>query len=728
VSADEATEIGARDPLFWCAVGSAAALLLVLAWPLLEGELYVFSDLGRFHVPVRYFYSQALAAGDSFLWFPYEFTGFHLHGEGQGAFAHPLNWIQYRLLSFHAAFSLELMRTYLVLLSGTFALLVRWRVSWAAAAFGAVLFSFGSFNFLHFEHMNFTAIVAHVPWIWFAADVALESPDPRSVVLARLALIGLVASQGLHGHPQAMWMSFVGIAAWASTWLAGGFVTRRERILRERFVALGPLAATMLLGVALAAIQLLPQWDALAISQRADPGSGHANRYALAPINVVQLVAPYLFSGRTVGSNTAGFAFYCGAAVLPLAVWGCLRGRRLAAHWPVLRFGAGLAGFGFVLALGEQGFLYRLQEMLPVVGLFRAPGRYVMLAELGLVLMAVTAFADLASRRDERWPPAWRTLWPLAIPLAIAALVVAVIGQPGVQSAHPAWETGAPIQVAAGVILIAITTALVVAAVRGHRSALFALVVVTAADLGFYGLSYVRVLPTVELGEWAEFGVAPPVGPDQRLEHGPAVFTLRGVRLAGGYAAMTPERVLPIGLGRSPTAAIDPAALRAARRVAGIPVASSSGSTAAALPRVRLVASAEATEDVLTRIGQIDVGSTALVESPVAIGPGPVGEVRVIGDRPGLLRAQTDTVSPQLLVFSERHHPGWRGDRGATPCEVVPVYGDFMGCVVPPGRHDIELRFEPPSFTWGLRVSLIALLVALLWCGAPIIRVPRARS
>ncbi len=727
--ADEATDIRARDPLFWCAAGCSVALLLALAWPLLNGQLYVLSDLGRFHVPVRYFYSQALAAGDSFLWFPYEFTGFYLHGEGQGAFAHPLNWLQYRLLPFHVAFSLELMRTYLMLVAGTFALLVRWRVSFAAAAFGSLVFSFGSFNFLHFDHMNFTAIVAHLPWMLLAADVALESSNPRSASLARFALILLVASVGLHGHPQVMWMALVAFGGWALTWLLGGFPGRRVWVPRERLVALGPLALALVLGVSLAAIQLLPQWDALGTSLRADPGSGHANSYALAPINIVQLVAPYLFVDRTVGSNTAGFAFYCGAAVLPLAVWSCLRGRRLRALWPMLRFGALLAVFGSVLALGEQGGLYRLQELLPVVGLFRAPGRYVMLSELGLALMATAAFADLASRRDGASTPAWRTLWPLAMPLGVAALVALVIGLPSVQAAHPGWEIAGTGQTATGVALIAIATALVIASARGHRLALYALVVVTAVDLGVYGLSYVRSLPTVRLAEWAGIGDPPPVAPDQRIERGPTVLTLRGVRLASGYAAMTPDRVLPIGLDRNPIPAPDPTLLRHARLVAGIPVASSrAGRAIEPLPRVRLVVAAEATDAVLDRIGRIDVASTALVARPLEIGPGPIGAVRVLEDRPGLLRVQTDTLTPQLLVFSERHHPGWHGDRGGTVCDVVPVYADFMGCVVPPGRHFIELRFEPRSFTAGMRVSLVAALLTVLWCARPIIRTSRAGS
>jgi hypothetical protein len=263
--------------------------------------------------------------------------------------------------------------------------------------------------------------------------------------------------------------------------------------------------------------------------------------------------------------------------------------------------------------------------------------------------------------------------------------------------------------VIAGVLLIAAATALVAAAARGRRVALVGLIVLTAGDLGAYGLGYVRAMPTVGLAEWAGFGNPPPVPEGLRLERGPAALTLREVRLAGGYAAMRPDRTLPVGRDPAETAGIDAATLRNARRVASVVPAGRARDAGSPMPRARLVAHAEVTDAVLDRLGAIDVRRTALVAEPLAIGPGPPGEARITLDRPGHLRVETDAPTARLLVVSERHHAGWRGDRGPTPCQPIAVYADLLGCVVPPGRHEVELVFEPWSFVWGRRVSLASL-------------------
>ena len=219
MSVDEAKGSWARDPLFALGVLASAGVLLAFAWPLLLGEVYVHSDLGRFHVPMRHFFAEALAQGDSFLWVPYEFTGFYLHGEGQAVLAHPLNLLQYWLLPFRAAFAVELLRSYVFMVFGTFLLLRRFGSDRPGAAFGALAFTFGSFNFLHFMHMNFTGIVSHVPWILLAADVALESRSVRAVATARLGIALLVASQLLHSHPQVTWMSLVVLGIYSVHWM-----------------------------------------------------------------------------------------------------------------------------------------------------------------------------------------------------------------------------------------------------------------------------------------------------------------------------------------------------------------------------------------------------------------------------------------------------------------------------------------------------------------------------
>ena len=49
------------------------------------------------------------------------------------------------------------------------------------------------------------------------------------------------------------------------------------------------------------------------------------------------------------------------------------------------------------------------------------------------------------------------------------------------------------------------------------------------------------------------------------------------------------------------------------------------------------------------------------------------------------------------------------------PVSVLRAYGDFMGCVVEGGEQRVEFRFEPASFTWGLRISLVSLCAAVGW-------------
>jgi len=70
----------------------------------------------------------------------------------------------------------------------------------------------------------------------------------------------------------------------------------------------------------------------------------------------------------------------------------------------------------------------------------------------------------------------------------------------------------------------------------------------------------------------------------------------------------------------------------------------------------------------------------------------------------------------QLLVLSESFDEGWTATVDGRPVRVMRVNGDFLGCVVPAGTHQVALVFAPAHLAWGARVSLGALFVAaLLW-------------
>jgi uncharacterized membrane protein YfhO len=39
----------------------------------------------------------------------------------------------------------------------------------------------------------------------------------------------------------------------------------------------------------------------------------------------------------------------------------------------------------------------------------------------------------------------------------------------------------------------------------------------------------------------------------------------------------------------------------------------------------------------------------------------------------------------------------------------------FRGVIVATGRHQIEFRYEPASFAWGIRLMLLATAAAAFW-------------
>jgi hypothetical protein len=162
------------------AAACSAALVAPLLGPLLTGRIFVYNDLTWFHLPLRYLYQQALRSGDTVLWTPSIFSGLYLHGEGQAGLFHPWHQLLYRALPLGAAFNLELVASYPASFAGMVWFLRRLRFSRPAALFGAMLFAFSGFALLHHHHVNMVAIVAHLPWLLAAADVAIVDERPRS--------------------------------------------------------------------------------------------------------------------------------------------------------------------------------------------------------------------------------------------------------------------------------------------------------------------------------------------------------------------------------------------------------------------------------------------------------------------------------------------------------------------------------------------------------------------
>ncbi len=738
----ESYPIRSNSWVFGTLVVVIAALLLALAWPMLRGEVYLADDLGDFHLPLRAFYAQQLTHSEPFDWCPELYCGFYFTGEGQAGGYHPLHWVLYRTLPLSLAFDMECWLSYPLMLIGLYAFFRRLRLSRESALFGAAVFTFGGFNLLHFVHPNAIAVIAHLPWMLCAIDIALRSKNAKYRCWSWVAVGVLTGSQLLLGYPQ--YVLYSAFVEFGYLLLVGWNMPARSRAVVRGITC---WTAALLLGTLIAGVQLLPTFDLLQHSVRQNTDHPLATQGSLHPFNLLQLVAPYLLNNRVVGENTHELGLYIGAMPLALAVWHLTNRNNRHRIQLVSAAAVVAAAFGLLWSFGSFGPLVWLQEHTPLVNKFRLPCRAIVVFQLGMATLAALGFGDLVSRQSTQVAATQTTqlrrLWLLPI-VALALATVAPIVWPACVSAWPL--------VIVGPVLLLGATCLIQLASSGARWALPMLVFFTAADLAVYGMSESIWQRTQPLAEFIKQIDVPPTDPQCRLaadlacgqesvpgENGLRVgdrILLTGWKRADGYAGLEPARQLDYrqpaalqlaGVGWISDRAADVISAELQRKVAAvdkapehwIPLPNPS-------PRVRLVSVTIFSSDPAHDLCKI-AENQAIVDEPLELPTSPVGKAILVVDRPGHIVVESNCPTQQLLVVNESYYPGWTTTIDGHDAKPLRVNGDFLGVVTPTGRHEICLEFQPDSLRIGRLVSCfgLGLLVVTFVLGATLFRSAR---
>ena len=709
-------------------LATAGLLLAALAAPLALGKVFVHNDIGCHLIPWRAYLADRLHAGEPTAWCPGLFGGYYFLGEGGGV-AHPAIRALYSVAPLGAAVDLEIIFPYASMLVGLPLLLTRWGVRRDAAVVGGMVFAFGGPNFVHYIHPSLMVAYGHLPWLLLSADVALRSPSPRRVAWARAAVALLTTSQLLYAHVQAVWIAGLAEGSYAL------FVAWQAPEARRRLVG---WAAFKGLGCLGGAAQLLPLWESFRESARARPSPTYVAMGSVPPLNLIQWVAPYLTASGVVMPPMAfdggilapvatrhndwrvhEFTLYCGAAVPVLLTWLLVRGRTLlprganALAVAALVFGAA----ALVLSFGDYTPLFALTRRVPVIGGFRVPGRYLALVQLAVAVLSALAYGSLAlASSSNAEKTAWRRLWPLAAPPVLAVLACLAHRLP--PALWPWYVRGeflaATPWMLAGPALVTASAGLVALAARGSRAAVLALPVLLAADLAAYAARAVLITPPRDIAEYRDARPIPPqiaagsrVAFDKLHIVDQDVYMMKGLRPIDGYASLPPRRNLSYKTDASLRVAgvewvLKKDELSPWRRVEG------------ALPRARLVNSTvllRATEETLQTV---DAATTAIVMHPTPTLPdAPPGTARIVRDRPGSIDVLAEAPALQFLIISESFHHGWRVAVDGRRTQPYRAYGDFIGCLVPGGRHRVNLRFRPASETLGFWISAASVAIML---------------
>lgn len=698
----------------FAAVVSAIVMTLIFALPLFQGVIYTEDDLIAQVLPLRAFYQQCLRTGGDFIWMPGLHMGFYLHGEGHVGMYHPAHWLLYRFLPLDSALNIELIGSYPLLLIGMYLFLRRHALPAFAALFGAFTFTYCGFVLNHYVHLPYATSLAHLPWLLLAVNTILTTEKPCRVYVAAVMLTLLTASQFLLGQPHPMyWCLIIEIAYAVYLW-------PQSRGLHRYFHAVIALELALLIG----AVQWLPSKEAVERSVRAETTYEFSTADSLHPLNFLQFFSPYMYHRRMYGPISWD-AVYIGAATLVLALWIAFHPPRGPAARRFVMFLCMLAVAGLVLALGKYTPLYRIVWQVPVLNLFRAPGRHIVITHFALSTLAAIALAAVSTKR-EGGGDSRSTMWLAGLPAAAAWVIAAVYFVALFLPDAPLKTTiTSGRNVLIGAVLFTISAILTTEGVKGRYWAIPALILFAAVDISLYSfrhkdrMSLAYILDNIELPpDMSSYRVTSYYQPN----FGVNTPTMKGVRLHAGHLGLVPVKVLDydtdaalrvasigwkkVPYGDWPEAAFQPDRGERWERVPD------------PMPRARLVPNAVVSGNMAEDIKRLDLRSTALVGSPIELGGGEPGDVELLDDRPGDITLLATAPVRQLVVVSESYHPGWRAYVDGREATVVAVYGDFIGCVVGPGEHRVRFDFDPRSLRDGKRLAVVGLVLLGIYSAA----------
>jgi hypothetical protein len=729
-----------RDVLqrYWPILVLIAAPLILFA-PLLIGRVWYWG------VPLLQFYPWQRLAAESYqagqlpLWNSLVGNGAPLAANLQTGAFYPLNFLHLLLPTEYAMGYTAILH---VILAGLFmyAYLRALKLSPLAALIGALAFDLNGFLI---ARAGFFSVTAAVPWLaaWlWRAEKLQQASDQRSA-FSDACWLALVMGLGvLAGHAQTAVYGLILVAFYFLWRVFSNRKTRRRSIPRS----LIPFAVAVLLGLSLAAIQLLPAAELTRESQRAG-GLDYTQimTHSFWPLRLLTMLSPDFF-GNPAQNNFWGYNNYWENAayigVIPIllalyAIWNRLR--RKAAQGPI-GFLATAAVVSLILALGWFTPIYPfLYQTVPGFALFQGPARWLIVTLVALCALAGFGMQHVLDYGVSR--KATTRLIFLGLALSLAGLAASFILKGRAETFGPATLQLGALLILAGWLF---------------RSDLqkpkwtTALVLVVALDL-----------------ITAQFALNPTLPPDiyRASNHTAAALKADGsigrtftfardeaaIKFGTYLAHQTPEGVTQFdGFGPNDLnfwlnerAALLPNAAM----IDGVPSANNFDSLLVgryqnlldqiedlsldqALPLLSqmhvgyIVSPQELDLPIVTRTPDVTVYRNDRVlprawaaaqnidlQNVSAIMPGSV--IESLTDSGNTVTIRASLPQAGWLILSDTFYPGWRALVDGTPAEIVLVNGAFRAAPVPAGMSTIEFRYEPQSVSIGLLVSLVSLVI-----------------
>ena len=702
------------------------ALLLfafALTWPLVAGQGLYWGDIDLYFLPMLRFAQQRLSSGYIPLWNPLILSGQPFLGNPQMSMLYPSTF----LLAFCSAWrTLAIGSVAHLFLTGalTYLFLLRWCVQRSPALAGAFVYtgSAALMGRLQFPPMVQTA--PYLPGILLCVDLCID----RASAIFVPALACMVALCLLAGHPQFAFLSLGCASAYAVARLAArpavlaGVPNHPAAVARQAV----RLSTGLVLGMAAAAVQLLPAMQLVAESSRDRMTPAMANRFYVQVQHLLTIIWPFGLGHPSLGNYWGGGnawepALFIGWAPLPVMVFAVLKCGRDR----TVRFWGSTLLVTLWLSMGVPAGLYWLAfYVVPGVSRFHDPARFAILAVFSSCALTAVGWDTFLLRK--RPPRGVRLAFPLLVAVPLAAYGPPWNPVVSRDTHRKNFETS--VNLAAHALLP-----------RGgriyepvHEHFWQRYITAGYADYGispawFEGAAGSALMPNSNMfaGVLSASGYEPvPLSAPAELDGLSRLALRRGQpdfpRLAGLTAArlvVTPRGIVPHDPGLDEARSVGPITsklllnsprawcVREVRAVHGRMRVNAAMCSPAFDPfRIAVVSSSAG-------LPEASVNST---QSTLPLQPLPHMVVDLAERRKWLVDCGE---SPALLVDSDSAYPGWRAVVDGVPGRAVRTDGALLGVPLERGRHQVELVYAPQVFRAGLYFTLAAtLILAALFC------------
>lgn len=276
------------------------------------------SDAISFSFPMRMLAIDLLKSGQWPLWNPYILFGTPLLANFQSAPFSPTNFV-YFLTDKLTGWTLQIILQHVLAAVFTYFLLRNWGVSKASSVFGGIAFSFSGFNLIWSQWNAHTLTAAFVP----LAILLVDRWGRFGNIWAVFGLSLVLALQIFSGYPQIVFYTLITILLfWLITfWSIQKFWRKASLVL-----------ISFLLGLGISAIQVLPGYELISLSQRAREVIP-LEWVFLSWEQIITFIAPDFFGNHATGNywgskNYTSVVGFVGVAAIVFAIFSLSSKRR----------------------------------------------------------------------------------------------------------------------------------------------------------------------------------------------------------------------------------------------------------------------------------------------------------------------------------------------------------------------------------------------------------------